>query len=626
MAKFKAIDNIAYAAFGPLKTAGFGDGHALNIAYDTAYRAVSLQRTSGNGTLMDIGFDYDAVGDILAMNDNLRPERSQQFGYDKVSRLTQASGGFGLLDYGYNLGGDRIMRTLNDGTNPETETYNYDSAFRLETVSSNIGGLRSFTYTPSGQLASDDRSGEVYAYSNNNRGRPVLVSKNGAEVAAYTYDESEQRIAKSLPDTGDGGTLIHYTYDNEGRLISEADGITGEAVRDYIWLGLTPVAIYDAANDNDTCDEDLLATLQERLLARQDRLALVTERITIVSGALDTRTAREATVAARKAELEARLAGVNPNNTARIARLTERIATLETRLETIGGAIIRLTDRLETLNARVVTLNAAIARITARIDRVQGRCDAGGGTTASTAQLYFLHADHLGRPAFATDGAGAVVWDGGITTPFGEAISTAAAFAQNLMFPGQYADAETGLSHNWHRTYDPTLGRYLQSDPIGLAGGFNRYAYSENDPILKFDFNGLAAVCQSALISQAPTKKVCAATAAGAGIGAVVGGIIGGIIATPCVAGGPLIIACEAGAVPPAVALGAGAGAALGTLLCNDDAANNNNSEADCKKIKQQCIEGCSDFVLQKPKGRRSGYGGGDFDRCVRQCMDRNGC
>ena len=151
-----------------------------------------------------------------------------------------------------------------------------------------------------------------------------------------------------------------------------------------------------------------------------------------------TRTAREATVAARKAELEATLAGVNPNNTARIARLTERIATLETRLETIGGAIIRLTDRLETLGARVITLNAAIARITARIDRVQGRCDAGGGTT-STAQLYFLHADHLGRPAFATDAAGAVIWDGGITTPFGEAISTAAAFAQNLMFPGQYA-------------------------------------------------------------------------------------------------------------------------------------------------------------------------------------------
>ena len=284
---------------------------------------------------------------------------------------------------------------------------------------------------------------------------------------------------------------IKLTSIGEGRLISETDGDTGATQREYIWLGLTPVAIYDATNDNDTCDEALLATLQERLLARQDRLAIVTERITIVSGNLDTRTAREATVAARKAELEAILAGVNPNNTARIARLTERIATLETRLETIGGAIIRLTDRLETLNARVVTLNAAITRISARIARVQARCDAGGGTTTTTAQLYFLHADHLGRPAFATDSAGSVVWDGGITTPFGEAVSTAAAFAQNLMFPGQYQDAESGLSHNWHRTYDPTLGRYLQSDPIGLAGGFNRYAYVGGNPVRWVDPSGL---------------------------------------------------------------------------------------------------------------------------------------
>jgi len=107
----------------------------------------------------------------------------------------------------------------------------------------------------------------------------------------------------------------------------------------------------------------------------------------------------------------------------------------------------------------------------------------------------------IGRPQFATDTSGAVVWDMGAgVTPFGDSVNLAGAFAQRLMFPGQYADVETGdsdngdtvtLSHNWHRTYDPTLGRYLQSDPIGLAGGLNRYAYVGGNPAGYVDPMGL---------------------------------------------------------------------------------------------------------------------------------------
>ena len=66
----------------------------------------------------------------------------------------------------------------------------------------------------------------------------------------------------------------------------------------------------------------------------------------------------------------------------------------------------------------------------------------------------------------------------------------------DLRFPGQLADSESGLHYNYFRDYDPSLGRYVESDPIGLAGGLNTYAYVGGNPlgwVDPFGLDGLAA-------------------------------------------------------------------------------------------------------------------------------------
>ena len=110
-------------------------------------------------------------------------------------------------------------------------------------------------------------------------------------------------------------------------------------------------------------------------------------------------------------------------------------------------------------------------------------------STQVFAGVYFIHPDHLGTPVAVTSSAGETVWRATID-PFGNANVTTSTVTMNLRFPGQYFDAETGVHYNYFRDYDPVVGRYLQSDPIGLEGGINTYAYTLNNPIRYTDPTG----------------------------------------------------------------------------------------------------------------------------------------
>ncbi|MCF6293619.1 MAG: hypothetical protein L3J04_09520, partial [Robiginitomaculum sp.] len=340
------LGNMDYLPFGPLTTGAFGNSLALNINYDLDYQITAIK--VGAGSIVDLNYNHDANGNVTALSDNAMPARDQVFTYDAVDRLVNASGVYGAIGYSYDLTGNRLSRTINTGSTI-TENYNYAAGSnKLITVTGNGG--RTIGWNAAGQANSDIKAAENYLYSHDAEGRTRTVTRNGSLIATYGYDATNRRVVKSLT-----GQTIHYIYDRDDQLIAEYDGISGSVLREYVWLGLMPLAIIDHTN---------------------------------------------------------------------------------------GSPV-----------------------------------------------LNFLHSDHLGRPIAATDNNGLQVWDGTFT-PFGEAVLTAGSLSLELRFPGQYRDSETELYYNFTRIYDPSLGRYLQYDTIGLGGGINPFAYVGGNPVGLIDPRG----------------------------------------------------------------------------------------------------------------------------------------
>jgi RHS repeat-associated protein len=223
-----------------LSSLNHGNGLATTATYDQDYRLTSLALMDGAVALLSKSYAYGDGLNLTGITDNVTPANSNTLAYSATNRLVLASGAWGSNSFSYYGAGNRLM-----------------------SLTENAAAFRSYTYDGAGNTLMETRPGESFAYAYNNRNRLVSVTRNGSSWASYGYNALEQLVTRSSSAPSAPSGTVHYLYDLDGHLMSEADGSTGAVLRDYIWLPANDngnaapggafsddLAIAGAANDN----------------------------------------------------------------------------------------------------------------------------------------------------------------------------------------------------------------------------------------------------------------------------------------------------------------------------------------------------------------------------------------
>jgi RHS repeat-associated protein len=336
-----------------------------------------------------------------------------------------------------------------------------------------------------------ERMQDGYTLSTNynaaNRPSEVSISRGDSTTYAdYRYNALGLRVNKTLTDAQNTSETTHYHYNLQGQLISETQR-HHHIEKNILYLNGQPIAVH--TTDRATEGQAIIIDNQD-----ENTLSVGSWRSSSVIPHYN----GESLYASGNAQFTWR--ATLPQTQAYDIQAwwtshSTRSAAAEYRFSTTAG------DTLTTVDQRTGggqwhslghhTLAAGTTDITLG-NETYGvlSADAIRLVPLSTTQsLHYIHSDHLGTPQILTDQNQHKVWEA-TYDPFGKASIATEIVVYNLRFAGQYFDQETNLHYNWFRYYDPSTGRYTQSDFIGLGDGPNTYAYVANNPLIYIDPDG----------------------------------------------------------------------------------------------------------------------------------------
>jgi len=463
-----------YDAAGRLVEMFRPSGRTSRFTYDLLGRLIRTRHFDGpreRSAASTITMVYDAVGNLVSYDDGVT---RGVYAYDALDRRITETVNFGDFTLeqhiGFEANGRRGAYTGPDG---ETRRYAYDAADRLVAIGvPGLGAIQAgeYQWNRPGIVAIPGGAMRRNAFDGFGRVRGIAVADPQGQVLMdyrYGYDKLGQ---VTHLDTERG--TESYTYDALDRLTTvdhpdrPDEFFTCDAAGNRLSAAAAPTWIYNANNE-------LQAFGAVRLTYDADGNVIGRE-----DGAGRTR--------------------YHYNAAGRLARVTDEagreIAAYG--YDPFGRRVWKAVDGKKTWFHYAEEGLAGEYDAKGRALRTYGWSPQGQWGTdpiwmQEKGRTWFYHTDHLGTPVTMSDPTGRVVWTANWKA-FGQAsVSPASKVANPLRLAGQYADAETGLHDNYHRTYDPATGRYWQTDPMGLAGAFGGYAYVQSNPINFIDPMGL---------------------------------------------------------------------------------------------------------------------------------------
>ena len=488
------VSHVKKIPFGPVEEQTWGNGLISRTLYDT-YMRPSGKSIGGRDYLSQIAYGNSGLVRSAVDEGALR-----QFEYNSNGWLSIETGRDVSFEYSYDRNGNRLekkegrktVQSIYDSLSnklveEDTTTFEYDTLARLSRRIEKNGDQRVFLYSLSGRLK------EVR--------KVVAKGKFAGEstIAQYRYNSLGQRVEKSV-----NGGVIRFLYGREGKLLSEKSNTTG-LEKDYVYIGNRLLAVLMDVRELASAKREYTFDIGDSIKKPLDALQK-TSKWQAQSGnneveSDNTENAYIWSFPEVSGEFEVMVRWVSVPQNASIATYS-----LNNR-----GVVTRYIVDQESNGAKWVSLGThhfaggheqevSLSNETGRVSRGAVRLvEKGTAPVQLGSTILYVENGLNGAPSLLFDSEGAIVWTGRYeafgkiqidSDPDGDGESV----ELPIRLAGQYHDMETELYYNHFRYYQPSNGRYLKSDPSGLAGGPNTYIYALNNPLSFVDPFGLAVI------------------------------------------------------------------------------------------------------------------------------------